>query len=605
LDQTTKHAPDIVDVADEHASSQGNAATDNGRKVIPSNERATRSKKSKGRSSITSTSELPTPAGAKLVRPSKTKELPADQVQDDAKGVSAPIVDKPKRSRRKVVKDTVEQAVNPASSPGPAPDRDMPPITSEAIAFLSNPDAKAADLFKLAPASQAFVQYHVTNMQRLEAESSLAHVQLLATATKYSARYEQAVDALTSRLVHDRPTLYAVRDTATENNRAAGNAVDRSGASYGPQQPAVSISLGKMTYPSLIDTPTEPAQENSIEADVTAERAQDSEKNQSIYPSANESSPSDSTVGQASQRLLGRMWTALQMSTAWLQNKEQRAPVSTEADRSKGEEKSTGRMSDKTLIVPDEVARRFLKVDSEYYFPDKTPAFSDRGNKLATRGDHPEVIRSLVDIALARDWKSITVKGSESFRRAAWLEAAGKDLKVAGYQPTPLDLADLASRPVGNSLEKGMANQQSNVSRQASQNVALSRIDADSENRSKANHAVMPGNPELIAKAGAFDKDKPSLVIKKHPDLAPAYGVIDAAKKFAESKLPPEAREEFVGLARRHIMNKILSGDSVIGPKVFLPQVKSRGQNRTLDSASLEPMKLGKTVQAKEIAPDR
>lgn len=584
LERTTKHAPDIADVADEHASSPGNTASNNGREAIPSNERATRSRKSKGRSSITATSELPTPAGAKLVRPSTTKELPADQVQNDATEVSAPIVDKPKRSRRKVVKDTVEQTVNPAPSSSPAPVRDMPPITSEAIAFLNNPDAKAADLFKLAPASQAFVQYHITKMQRLEAESSIAHAQLLATATKYSARYEQAVDALTSKLVHDRPALYAVRDTATENNHAAGNAVDRSGDSYGPQQAAVSISLGTMTYPSLIDTPTEPAQKNSIEADVTAERAQDSEKNQSIYPSANESIPSDSTVGQASQQLLVRMWTALQMSTAWLQNKEQKAPVSTKADGSKDKEKSIGRMSDKILIVPDNVVRRFLKVDSEYYFPDKTPAFSDRGNKLATRADHPEVIRSLVDIALARDWKSITVKGSESFRRAAWLEATGKGLNVAGYQPTPLDLADLASRPAGNSLEKGMANGRSNLSTPADQNVAVGRIDADLDNRPKADHTGMPGNPELIAKAGSFDKDKPSLVIKKHPDLAPAYGVVDAAKKFAESKLPLEAREEFVGLARRHVMNKILSGDSVTGPKVYMAKVKDRGLATEVES---------------------
>jgi hypothetical protein len=87
-------------------------------------------------------------------------------------------------------------------------------------------------------------------------------------------------------------------------------------------------------------------------------------------------------------------------------------------------------------------------------FPDKTPAFSDRGHRLATRGDHPEVIRSLVEIALFHEWKSISVKGSESFRCAAWVKAAGKGLKVAGYQPTPVDLADLASRPAGNSLEE-------------------------------------------------------------------------------------------------------------------------------------------------------
>lgn len=605
LNQTTKHTPGIVDAADEHASSQGDAAADNDREAIASNKRATRSRKPKGRSSITSTSELPTPAGAKLVRPSKTKELPADHVQNDATEVSVPIVDKPKRSRRNAGTDTVEQAINPASSPSPAAVRNMPPITGEAIAFLNNPNAKAADLFKLAPASQAFVQYHITNMQRLEAESSLAHAQLLATATKYSARYEQAVDALASKLLHNRPTLYAVQDTATGSNRAAGHAVDRSGASYGSQQPAVSIRLGKMTYPSPIDTSAETFQENSIEADVPAERAQNSEKSHPIYPAANESILSDSSVGQASQRILGRMSKALQMSSAWLQNKEQKALSTAESDHSKDHEKSAGWMSDKIPIVADNVMRHFLKVDSEYYFPDKTPAFSDRGNKLATRGDHPEVIRSLVDIALARDWKSITVKGSESFRRAAWLEAAGKGLKVAGYPPTPLDLADLASRPARNSLEKGKAIERSNESRSTGQNVAVSRIDTASENRPRADHAVMPGKPELIAKAGSFDNDKPSLVIKKHPDLAPAYGVVDAAKKFAESKLPPEAREEFVGLARRHIMNKILSGDAVTGPKVYMTQSKAKGQAHVENTVKGDSLNSEKSPRTREIARER
>jgi hypothetical protein len=55
------------------------------------------------------------------------------------------------------------------------------------------------------------------------------------------------------------------------------------------------------------------------------------------------------------------------MSTAWLQNKEQRAPASAEADRSKDKETSTERMSDKILIVPDQTVRLFLKIDSECY----------------------------------------------------------------------------------------------------------------------------------------------------------------------------------------------------------------------------------------------
>lgn len=111
----------------------------------------------------------------------------------------------------------------------------------------------------------------------------------------------------------------------------------------------------------------------------------------------------------------------------------------------------------KTHLVPEAVARRFLNVDRDYYFPDKTHAFADRGVKLATRGAHPEVVRTLIEIAKARGWDSITVKGTEEFRRSAWMEAAQAGLQVAGYKPTALDLAELASKPANNWVEKAGA----------------------------------------------------------------------------------------------------------------------------------------------------
>jgi hypothetical protein len=118
---------------------------------------------------------------------------------------------------------------------------------------------------------------------------------------------------------------------------------------------------------------------------------------------------------------------------------------------------STDREEDKdaavwSTAVPESVRKRFLQVDRDYYFPDRSPAFTDRGAKLATRGEHPEVVRALVEIAKERGWDSVTVKGSETFRRAAWMEAARSGLQVAGYKPTDLDLAELKQREPRNSI---------------------------------------------------------------------------------------------------------------------------------------------------------
>src|SRR5437763_16130278 len=54
------------------------------------------------------------------------------------------------------------------------------------------------------------------------------------------------------------------------------------------------------------------------------------------------------------------------------------------------------------LPVPQVVRARFVQVRNHYYFPDGTPAFTDRGNRLTTPRAHTEVIRSLVAIAKAR-----------------------------------------------------------------------------------------------------------------------------------------------------------------------------------------------------------
>jgi hypothetical protein len=50
-----------------------------------------------------------------------------------------------------------------------------------------------------------------------------------------------------------------------------------------------------------------------------------------------------------------------------------------------------------------------------------------------------------VAIAQARDWSSVSVRGSEEFRRATWLEASMQGIEVQGYAPTREDKARLAS----------------------------------------------------------------------------------------------------------------------------------------------------------------
>lgn len=101
--------------------------------------------------------------------------------------------------------------------------------------------------------------------------------------------------------------------------------------------------------------------------------------------------------------------------------------------------------ADRQKAIPEHVASRFVRVEDKFFFQDKTLAFEDHGAELATHSEQPEVVRSLVAIAQAREWNSINVRGSDEFRRSTWLEASMQGIEVQGYTPTREDKARLAS----------------------------------------------------------------------------------------------------------------------------------------------------------------
>ena len=76
-------------------------------------------------------------------------------------------------------------------------------------------------------------------------------------------------------------------------------------------------------------------------------------------------------------------------------------------------------------------------------------AFVDAGKTLSTERDDKSTIRAMVEVAAAKNWKEITVSGTDDFRRNAWLEASLNGIKVRGYEPREADkqiLAELQER---------------------------------------------------------------------------------------------------------------------------------------------------------------
>lgn len=112
-----------------------------------------------------------------------------------------------------------------------------------------------------------------------------------------------------------------------------------------------------------------------------------------------------------------------------------------------------------TTDLPDHVKKRFVYSDTvpgQYFERNRKLAFIDKGNRLATDQNAPDVIASMVSVAQAKGWKAITLKGHEEFQREAWLVASLAGLEVKGFKPSDPDLALLDNerqRRMGNAIQ--------------------------------------------------------------------------------------------------------------------------------------------------------
>lgn len=95
---------------------------------------------------------------------------------------------------------------------------------------------------------------------------------------------------------------------------------------------------------------------------------------------------------------------------------------------------------------PESVSKRYLQAGHRYFLRDgsREIAFEDRGARMVTAHNRPDIAESMAEMALAKGWTQIRVKGHEDFRRSVWLEAAVRGIGVTGYVPNDMDRANLA-----------------------------------------------------------------------------------------------------------------------------------------------------------------
>ncbi len=185
-------------------------------------------------------------------------------------------------------------------------------------------------------------------------------------------------------------------------------------------------------------------------------------------------------------------------------------------------------------LVPPEISKKYLHVGNKYHNPDaeKTVAFIDRGDKLQTPSNSPQVAEDLVKIADARGWSELRVRGTDGFKRQVWLEASVRGIHVDGYKPSELDKAELERRS-----------------------------------------SFVREENSIEVRSNAFARLSPSEGTRKDPSLVNAYATVAAAKAFAQQKIRDgESRESFVDSVTKSVAQKIENGQPVPTVQLRVPE---------------------------------
>jgi len=101
--------------------------------------------------------------------------------------------------------------------------------------------------------------------------------------------------------------------------------------------------------------------------------------------------------------------------------------------------------SEDEFVPPEALRKRYLHARGEYHFRggEGGLAFVDRGNALHTSVNDADVARDMVLLAASKGWTDLRIKGSDEFKREAWLAAEVHGLRTKGFEPQDVDHARL------------------------------------------------------------------------------------------------------------------------------------------------------------------
>ncbi len=233
------------------------------------------------------------------------------------------------------------------------------------------------------------------------------------------------------------------------------------------------------------------------------------------------------------------------------------------------EENSARERSKKKLEmhnVPKNVKKDYIKIDGKYFFVQNPEAlaFQDKGHRLETTSTSSQVSESMIDIAQAKGWSKIKVKGDMNFRREVWLQAAARGIDIKGYTPRDEDLARL-KKMVREAPEKRYAKQPPPE-------------DPKPPNKDKGNSPPVehlpPSNSEKnkkeVKNAKALLNRTTNLVelAKQNPELINEIAAIKIGEKLSWNISDKRNREVFMTKIRTRVAENYLQGQEMPSIKI-------------------------------------
>ncbi|CAG9235671.1 hypothetical protein PSP6_690030 [Paraburkholderia tropica] len=92
--------------------------------------------------------------------------------------------------------------------------------------------------------------------------------------------------------------------------------------------------------------------------------------------------------------------------------------------------------------LPQSVVTQYVAFDGKFlHRKAEVVHFKDEGRKLSTDSNDKSIVRSMMDVAQAKNWGEVQLKGDVEFRRQAWIAAELAGIKSTGFAPNDQDRA--------------------------------------------------------------------------------------------------------------------------------------------------------------------